>query len=100
MIADILLCPTDEYAVQSGAFRAAEFSVFEVSIVNHFGNRTDPSIANAKFFAQSFESAIIPAMTKAAVLEHIEGNCFGVFVRIAVENKLGIPVDEAGDQPG
>src|SRR5215469_5295456 len=67
--------------------------------MNDLCNHLDLAIANPKLFAQGFESAILTPMSKAAALEHVKRHRIGMPRGIAVENELGVLVDEAGNQP-
>src|SRR5437773_4589819 len=99
VIGHSFFCPTFQHPVNPDALRALELLVFEISIMNHFGDFPDRLVLNTEAANQRLECAAIAVMGELHV-HHIEwkdlairGNCRG-------ENKLRSRIDESSNQPG
>ena len=59
--------PTFEHAIDPDAFRALEFVIIKIRIVNHFPDLADDPVLNPEVLNQCFERAIVTAMRKIGV---------------------------------
>src|SRR5438477_13077456 len=70
--------PALEHLVDANTFGPLKLPVFQVSVVNHFGDFPHGPIGNSESLDQRFESAVI-AMMREFHVGHIEGQSLGKF---------------------
>ena len=92
-VAYALLRPTLQNLVNTESFDAMEPVIFQIGVVNDFGQANHGSLANTKTFNQSFERAAGAVSTKLRIY-HIVRQCSGMFRRRLGKDEFGFRIDE------
>src|SRR6266576_6483945 len=100
LVRDSLSGPTLEHLIDPITFFAAEFAICKVRIVNNFGNHADSSVASLELLLQRLERAVVAAMTKPSIVEHVKRHGCGRHPFFRREDKSRFGIDETPNQPG
>ena len=76
-VADALLRPTLQYLIKTKSFGAMKFVIFQIGVVNDFGQAKHGSFTNTETFNQRLERAAIAMRTKLRVY-HVIGESSGM----------------------
>src|ERR1700693_1630008 len=98
-VAQALLRPTFQNLIDTEAFHAMKFVIFQISVVNYFGQAKHGSFTNGKEFDQRFESAAV-AMAAEFRRYHDVRQCSLMLRRCPGKDELGFWIDEVVNQPG
>src|SRR5215510_6168095 len=99
-IGDSLCGPALQDAVDPQCLIASKMFIGKIGIVNGLCHQGHATVTQAETLHQSFKSAVISPVAKAARLEHVKGNCVGMARGVLIKDEARIGVDKAPDQPG
>ena len=98
-VAQTLLRPTFQSLIDAESFHPMKFVVFQISVVNYFGQAKHGSFTNAEELDQRFESAAV-AIVAEFRLYHDVRQCALMLRPCPGKDKFGFGIDEFVNQPG
>ena len=75
MVWNTLFGPTVQHGIYAKALFTSKLFIEEIGIVDGLADHCNFGVTNSKSFLQSLETAVFTAVTEAARIEHVEGNC-------------------------
>jgi hypothetical protein len=98
-VAQALLRPTFKNLIDAESFRAMKFVIFQISVVNYFGQAKHGSFTNPEEVDQRFETAAVAIVTEFR-LYHDVRQCALMLRRCPGKDEFGFWIDEFVNQLG
>src|SRR5882672_7534278 len=88
MVVNLLLRPALEDAINDMPLNTTKLAIFQVSVVNCFGNQQDFLVPNSEGTAERLERAVVAFMPKAIGPVHIERDCSRMTISLLSKSKF------------
>ena len=95
-VAKAMLRPAFQHLIDTESFHAMKFVIFQMSVVNCFGQAKHGSFTNAEEFDQRFESAPVDTVAEFRLYDDVR-QCPLILRRCPGKDEFGFWIDEVVD---